>query len=184
VYTVSITDLSESLISDDIKHDYYAFWIGDKNTVAFHRDGATNFDLFVSRRDEDGVWGTPEMLIPKVQLATQWSTQSKLLSYVSDGNLFTTDHEHRNIRKVVGAEDGYINGAVWSTDGETIYFARVDDAGIAGFWSVPAQGGKTTQFMTMGDQQMGIGTVAVDLDNLYFTSKDVDADIWVLQLSN
>ena len=186
VYTVSISNLSETLISNDPRHDWWPIWLGDANTLGFWRSTASRgrFEFVVSKRAEDGSWGPPELLVSQLNLEGDWSLVNRRLVYQLDETLYTVDPETGDAQEVDGTRPILARQPIWSKDGETIYFQSPDNDGNYTYWSVPGSGGTTQQIMSLDGKKLGRGVEAVDGNYLYFMLLEVESDLWVFELSD
>ncbi|GMQ83112.1 MAG: hypothetical protein BMS9Abin05_2593 [Rhodothermia bacterium] len=184
VYSVSISDLTETLISDERGHEVYPMWLGDLNTIGFYRDWPLNTHFVVSERSEAGVWGEADVLVSEIDVVANWSSVTRSLAYNLEETLYTFSPKTGISREIEGTRDLSATDPVWSTDGRTIYFLSQDADGIFGYWSIPSSGGAAEQIVSFDGMQIGNGRAKVDQNNIYFTLAEVESDIWVLEITD
>jgi len=191
---VSEDGLKLETVSDDPIDNMYPFWLGDKNTIAYHLFAPVEgeFHLVQRRRNSSGEWSEPDVLIENMRLGAQWSTARNQLTYFSGKNLFVWDPETGESRSIAAefiealfSSDERIGARIpiWSRDGRTIYFKSYNDRGGESFWAVRTDGRTPREIVDLTGAEAGIGASAVDDQRIYYTILEIESDIWVLDLA-
>ena len=75
--------------------------------------------------------------------------------------------------------------AIWSRDGQTIYFKTIDPENRAGIWAVPADGGTPQLMVRLDDPQRPSlrREFATDGTRFFLTVARDQGDIWVAEVN-
>lgn len=187
---VSVEDQTEEILSDAAFHERYAFWLGDENTIAYHRDvpGTLEFgsELVRIQRDSEGEWSTPEVIIDRLRLGAHWSTEAKMIVYsvgsTAGQTIHVWDPETEQSRAFAETTNLNPGDPMWSRDGNTIYFLSAATTENQSFWAIPLQGGSPRKIIDLSGMEIGIGAPTVGEKRIYYTISKIESDIWVLDL--
>ena len=72
----------------------------------------------------------------------------------------------------------------WSPDGTRIYFPDgLDGDHRSGIWSITTEGGGADQVLSLDGRRLGFGQIAVGEDYVYYPIREIETDIWALELT-
>jgi Tol biopolymer transport system component len=142
--------------------------------------------LGISERALDGSWGTPRFLDLENIGVARWSPTDDRICYNAADGLSVVDPESGSRTQLVSREQLAVQHPRWAPDGSTIYFQASDGEGNWGLWTIAAAGGNPRQVVKYDepDKRYGYHYISTDGEYLYFTLKQAESDIWVLDLDS
>ena len=146
--------------------------------------------MYIATRGTDGTWTSRQRLVSANW--SRWSTDGRQIAY--------TDNVTGGALWVVGADSGAprrlfdpalsaprsAETMVWSVDDRTVWFKTHDASGIASIWGVSATGGTPQKLAMIGDERLRSDRYEFQVarGRLYFTLKDRQANVWVMDANS
>jgi len=148
-------------------------------------------NLFVMRRQDDGRWGQPALVVDNTETQGMWMRRpdGDRLAYARLGRVELINPETRTSQVVYAPAPGSTDPFAWSVavgdDANTLYFKSGDADGRTTIWSVPVGGGRPRLLVRFTDpnRQSIRPDFAVGAGRFFFTIEDRQADIWVADVS-
>jgi Tol biopolymer transport system component len=189
VYLVPVGGGEETLVAGGPDQEMYADWSPDGRSVVFDRKGIGPHELFVVTRDGAGRWGAPRQLTRGGGRFPRWSPDGRWTVYVYGANSLriipSEGGEPRELVTVNTPAQGSVppDFAIWSPDSRRVFY-RGRWAGMESFWSVPVDGGPPKLLARFGPRfNRAHFMFATDGKRLYFTVRDHQSDLKVMQLA-
>jgi serine/threonine-protein kinase len=162
----------------------------DGNSLAYSRgQSGERYDVYVTTRASKGApWGTPRRLTTSSGIDPKWSPDGGLIAYTRQGEVHLLSPDGAGDRVLVhrspvaGAPQAQY--AIWSPDGQTVFYKAHDDERRATIWSVPVGGG-TPRLLARLDDPLRPALrreFATDGKRLYFMLSEEESDISVIEL--
>ena len=187
VYTLPLDGGSLQTVVATPREEGLVRWSPDGRTIAFS-DLHVGGNAFLTTRTAGGKWSPPRGLTPGVFV--KWSPDGRQLAFVDQifgGSVFVVNVDGSAPRKIF--DGSRPNGPralanAWSDDGRAIYIKASNAAGNSEVWTVPSQGGEPRLLTTLGDVRRRSDQFDFDVarGRLYFTLKDVESDLWVIDV--
>jgi len=180
VYVVPVGGGEEKLIAGGPDEEQYPDWSPDGRTVVFFRGNPVDTSrrgMFIVSRDPEGRWGEPRRLA-RGGFTSRWSPDGRWILYRLGGALWVISPQGGEPRQLINAVFG-----IWSPDSRSVYY-RGEWDGRLSFWSVPVEGGTPTLLVRFESPTfiMGHFMFATDGKRLYFTVRDYQSDIKVMEV--
>jgi len=190
IRVVNLADFSEEIPSQSSVNERNPTWAGDNNTLIFGREvsGTGGYELVMVHRNENGIWGSPEVIVDRHATGSaKWSKALGKLLYSTARGINTWDPNDRSsslVLDLVGLFGTRRRGAaVLSEDGATYYVEIFNPtANEIGIFSVPARGGPTRKVLSLRLNTRGRNTPKIRNAQIYYTVRESDNDIWLLDL--
>jgi serine/threonine-protein kinase len=162
-------------------------WSPDGQSIAFQEiriSGGT----YVVRRGRDGRWAAPRRLTNGA--FPRWSPDGRQFAYIDQmlgGSLLVMPADSGPSRLLFdGSRPGglRVNNSAWSDDGRTIYAKTATPVGDAEVWAVDPRGGEPRRLASLGDPRRRSNRFgfAVAKGRMYFTLRELESDVWVMEV--
>ncbi len=163
-------------------------WSPDGRKLAFF-ELAYPGAMYIATRGADGKWTARQRQTSANW--PRWSNDGQRLvysDYVIGGALWIVAADSGAPRRLYDPATTLPHTAetmLWSDDDRTIWFKTHDANGLASIWGVSAAGGTPQQLVTLGDERLRSDRYEfhVARGRLYFTLKDRQANVWVMDAS-
>jgi len=174
----------------------YPRWSADGRAIFFVaqeqlrlRREIVHGDLYVMRRQDNGTWSAPALVIKGVSTRAAWLRRgaAEMIACAREGSIILVAPEGgatETLYTPVGPSDPIAWSVAVSEDQRTLYFKSADEAGYTTFWSIPTTGGKPRLLVRFADptRQSLRPDFAVAGGKFFFTIEDRQADIWVAEV--
>ena len=166
-------------------------WSPDGNSIAFSNATQGGADLYsvsiLTREGRGSPWGPPRRLSSNTGVDARWSPDGSRIVYISRGEVHVMLRDGRDDRVIAStstAAKSRPQYAIWSRDGQTIYFKAADSENRAGIWAVPAEGGTPRLMVRLDDPQRPSlrREFTTDGTRFFFTIAQDEGDIWVAEV--
>jgi Tol biopolymer transport system component len=192
VYTVSLEDLSLTPVATDSNHERYPSWSSDKSIIGITVTlGSTSQKLVSYKKSADGTWAENDSIEDvKIGFAgAKFSPVEEKLVYDSEGSLWLYDQKTDVTTLLVDKSfsPGDLLRATkssWAPDGQTLFFKVTDGDGVGAIWSVPISGESPRQVLTLGSRAWGFDHMSAGKNQLFYTLKDIESDLWLLEMND
>jgi TolB protein len=176
--TVAASPLQEGL----------AQWSPDGRAIAFS-DLQLGGGVHITSRGADGRWAAARRLT--IGSFAAWSPDGRQLTFadrLGGGSLVAIGAGGGPTRMLFdGSRPGGPRAlkSAWSDDGASVYFKVVNQAGNSEVWTVPSQGGAAQRLATLGDARRRSDRFefAVARGRMYFVLKELESDVWVIDVT-
>jgi len=176
--TVAASPLQEGL----------AQWSPDGRAIAFS-DLQLGGSVHITNRGADGRWAAARRLTTGSFAA--WSPDGRQLTFadrLGGGSLVAIGVDGGPTRTLFdGSRPGGPRAlkSAWSDDGASVYFKVVNQAGNSEVWTVPSQGGAAKKLASLGDARRRSDRFefAVARGRMYFVLKELESDVWVIDVT-
>ncbi|MDX1741608.1 MAG: hypothetical protein R3178_09955, partial [Rhodothermales bacterium] len=176
IYTVSVEDLAVTTVVDSDAHERYPTWSPDGQAIAYFY--GFSGEVRIEQRAADG-WG--ESVVLSDSLGTpRWSPVGQEIATIGAGGIYVTQVSDGASRSIPLPDGVTAYGLAWSEDGRLLYVLGDIDTGW-GIWSIPASGGEPTLRVDGGGTTSGFIHIDVHDDFLYYTTREVSSDVWLLE---
>ena len=184
VYAISRDGLEATRVSgSDDRHERYPSWSQDEGRIAYQLTlGGTQL-IVQAVRGADGSWSVPDTLLQHGAVF-KWAPVGNRGLFRRDPELIIRDFDTGIETVLAGGDDLSISSGEWSDDGTEVVFLASPSDGPAGFWIVPAGGGTPEQILTFGREARGFIHFDILQDEIYYTVKETESDIWVIRLES
>ena len=174
---VAVTTLQEGLPE----------WSPDGKAIAF-QEVRMNGGTYVVRRDADGRWSAPRRLANGA--FPRWSPDGRQFAFIDQmlgGSLLVMPADSGPSRLLLdGSLPGglRVNNSAWSDDGRTIYAKTATPVGDAEVWAIDPRGGEPRRLASLGDARRRSNRFgfAVARGRMYFTLRELESDVWVMDV--
>ena len=190
VMSVTADGTRTSVVIATSAEEQQGAWSPDGNSIAFS-NGAGEADLYnvsiLTREGKGSPWGPPRRLSSDTGVDARWSPDGGRIVYIRRGEvhiMLRDGRDDRVIAKPSTADQAPPQFAIWSSDGQTIYFKTADTENRAGIWAVPAGGGTPKLMVRLDDPQRPSlrREFATDGTRFFFTITQDEGDIWVAEV--
>jgi eukaryotic-like serine/threonine-protein kinase len=190
VMTVTADGTRRSAVVATEAEEQHGSWSPDGNRIAFAsgRSAGDIYNIFVvSRPGKDAPWGAPVQLTTTTGVDPKWSPDGRHIIYTRRGEVRLMSSDGRGDRVVVARsmpDQPLAQYAIWSTDGETIYFKAADSERRASIWAIPAAGGTPRLLVRFDDPSRPSlrREFATDGVRFFFTIAQDESDIWIAEM--
>ncbi len=170
-------------------------WSPDGRSLAYFEfegpnDTLARSSVWISKRDEAGVWGAPERRLSRGNWPA-WSPDGTSLAYAvgSVANRILVAPAAAGEGRLIydaGPSGARVEMIVWSADARTLFFKSHDPAGRAEIWTVPVSGGPARLVAHFDDPSRPSHryNVAAAAGHLYYTIDERQSDVWVMDLAD
>ncbi|HET9985897.1 MAG TPA: protein kinase [Longimicrobiales bacterium] len=158
-----------------------ANWSPDGSAISFFNMATA--EVLVMRRDQRGRWGAPRVLGRGWR--PEWSPDGRAIAFVSpaEGRIGIVPADAGTPRHlyVPGRGEPLAELAVFSANGQELYFKSHDADGRASFWAISIRGGRPRLLVRFDDPAWASNRFdfASDGKRFYFTVEDRQSDIWL-----
>jgi hypothetical protein len=131
--------------------------------------------------------GEPRPLVTGVQSRAEWFPDGEWLLVQRDGRLHrVARHGGEAVPLPVSRSDLQPNLGRLTFDGQSLIFSGGVTGPAAGqtFWKLSLKDGEVFRLTNLEGRRGATGSIAVDLHYLYFTWREDDGDIWVMDVAN
>ncbi|GMQ82407.1 MAG: hypothetical protein BMS9Abin05_1859 [Rhodothermia bacterium] len=186
VYTVSLDVLSVSPVSRRPAHERFPTWSPEKDKLGFPRNNGQLIEFVVAERKTGDTWSAGEVLFSfdGNNFNIRWSPTADLVAYLDDGNLYLRHLDEGISDLLIPNENLAMRSPAWSLDGMRVYVLATESQVGEGIWSVPVTGGSPQLVIRYDDELPGFDHFAVGTDALYYTLRETQSDIWVIDLDD
>ncbi|HLE56553.1 MAG TPA: protein kinase, partial [Rhodothermia bacterium] len=183
VYLLNTESRQVDLILDDAMQVQHPQLSPDGRKLLYRSWDNARDGFSISERADDGSWGIPRFFNATIVVA-RWSPTGDRICYAGPDGLAIFDLESEDRKYLVTSDRMGVNHARWSKDGSTIYFQAAQPDGSWGIWSIPSQGGTARQLVAFDEpsKMYGFLHIATDEVYLYFTLKEAESDVWMLEV--
>ncbi|NNE45884.1 MAG: protein kinase [Rhodothermales bacterium] len=176
IYTVSVEDLAVTTVIDSEVHERYPTWSSDGEAIAYFYGNSG--EVRITRRSEVG-WGA-SVVLEDFRGAPRWSPVGQEIATTGADGIYVARASDAESRSISLPDGMTAYGLAWSEDGRLLYFLGATGSRW-GIWSVPSSGGVPTLRVDGGGAPAGFLHIAVYDDFVYFTTREVSSDIWLLE---
>jgi serine/threonine protein kinase len=168
-------------------HEFSASWSPDGSKIVFFSDRTGRTELYVISKKDKG-WGEPEQITFDGGNFALWSPIDDSISYLAEDRIKIISYENRKTKTIVRIQKTHDYSepkyAIWSLDGEKIYYGALNDKGIGGIWSVPVKGGEPELKIVFDDPQISLtmNNISTDGNRFYFAPKEMESNVWIMDL--
>jgi serine/threonine-protein kinase len=189
VFLISADGRDVRRLTDGPADDYNPSFSPDGLRIAFHRSAGVRNDIYVMSRDSlGGEWTAPESLTPDtgVRSAPRWSPDGSQIACFGGLaiRIVSLHREERILFDAAAAGFRRADWPDWSADGRFIYFTAIDSTGARNLYVIPAAGGIPQEVVRFDDPTKNVSWVPFTLgdDKVYFSMREVESDIYVMDL--
>ncbi len=176
IYTVSVEDLAVTTVVDSEAHERFPGWSPDGEAIAYLHGNSG--EVNITRRTETG-W-SDRIVVGDRLGAARWSPVGEKIAAPHRTGIRIFDVSNGGHHSIPLPDGMRASGLHWSEDGRLLYFLGTSDSRW-GIWSVPPSGGAPTLRVDFGGTTPGFTHIAVHDDFVYFTTREVSSDIWLLE---
>jgi serine/threonine-protein kinase len=158
-------------------------WSPDGSSLVYYdqlpRDDRSTWLI---RRDSNGTWGEPEVLITGTRLSN-WSTDGQYMTSIG-ASIFDVDT--REIRALRSEVEGESPGETyWSQDQSTLYFKTRYSGGAVEIRSISVSTGEERMLVRFDDPRRVSmrSDFSGDDERFYFTLDDRWSDVWLAEMT-
>jgi eukaryotic-like serine/threonine-protein kinase len=189
LFVVSADGTHVERVTDGPAEEQHAGWSADGNAIVFdstpHSGGGTQ--AFIVRRAQRGApWSRPQQLTHNGSTDPKWSPRDPLIAFCIDGQLRVIAPDGSGERVLVDSrtDGGDPQYAVWSPDGQTIYYKSYDQERRSSIRGVPVGGGPSRLLVRfdLASRRSSRREFATDGRRFFFTVATDESDIWALEL--
>ena len=183
IYMLNTETREARLVMDDVLQVQHPHLSPNGRKLLYRAFDATRHGLSISEREEDGSWGTPRFVDLEIAVA-RWSPTGDRICYAGPDGLGILDPESGDTEYLVTSDRMDVKFARWSKDGSVIYFQATQPDGSGGIWAIASQGGTPRQLVALDEpnKMYGFLHIAADEVYLYFTLKEAESDVWMLEV--
>jgi Tol biopolymer transport system component len=155
----------------------------DGASIVFESSVTGVDEVYLTRRTGPGRWSTPRQLSRGGGVDPVWSPDGSRIAYMAQNAIRVMAADGSDAHTLVDASTG-AEFAQWSRDGHAIYYKTRAGEQHAGFWAVPADGGKPQLLVTFDDPARPSlrREFATDGKRIYFTVAQHQSDVWAVEV--
>jgi serine/threonine protein kinase/DNA-binding beta-propeller fold protein YncE len=185
IRTISLADNSVTEVSSDPRHERFPTWSHDGSRLGFARNRPEGrFDFVTTRRLPGGDWSPPEVLLEAVDCCSKYSPVEDLLADRQDNTIRLIDLSTGRTTMTFEEPGLSVGFFAWSPDGTRLYFPDgLDGDRRSGIWSIAKEGGEAELVLSLDGRRLGFGQIAVGEDHVYYSIREIETDIWALELT-
>jgi TolB protein len=187
VFLISTDGRDEVQLTDGPDEDYHPSFSPDGRWIAFFRWDNTGQEVYVmSRGSVAGEWSAPEQLTRRRGFSARWAPDgTRLVYWTAYGQIRTVslDGEEQLLADAGTTGIVRLRWPDWSRDGRFVFFIGTDSTGVESLYAIPAQGGSPREVVRFDDPTKNVWPMySLGEDRVYFSVREVESDIYVMDL--
>jgi Tol biopolymer transport system component len=184
VYVMNSDGTAEQQITRGPGQKIFPSWSPDGKRIVF---GVSLDGLYIIERASNDTWTDPRRLTADSANIPRWSPRGDWIVYAErmrPGWLIQPDGKGRRRLSADGKIPiGPVPAREWSPDGSTVFLSVRDSTNRLALWAVPIAGGSPRKVLSEdSSRRIGREYFATDGRRLFFTLRDWESEVYVMQL--
>jgi Tol biopolymer transport system component len=169
-------------LTDDPGQDRSPRWSPDGTRLVFEstREDERR-EIYMMQRDQAGHWGRVRRITHNGGRWPEWSPDDSTIAYINAQGIWKIASTGGEPRLLTTTAAQHVR---WSDDGKALYFVSTANDSTAGFWEIPARGGRERQLLRFAPDGPRVRRAFfLPRDGrFYFTIMEHQSDVWSLTL--